>query len=171
MDGIRDLEDGLKGIAPKKFPHPIAGNCLPQIDVFEESGYTKEEVKMIEETRKIMHAPDIRITATCVRVPVFFSHSEAVNVEFEKPYDLAELKALLQNSPGVTVQDDPQAGLYPMPINAEGTDDVYVGRIRRDDSVENGVNLWIVSDNARKGAATNAVQIAECLLNLRSQGA
>ena len=163
VDGIRDLEDGLKGVAPKKFPHPIAGNCLPQIDVFEEDGYTKEEVKMINETRKIMHAPDIKITATCVRVPVFYSHSEAVNVEFEKPYDLAELRALLRNSPGIAVQDDPQTGLYPMPINAEGTDDVYVGRIRRDDSVENGVNLWIVADNARKGAATNAVQIAEFL--------
>jgi len=163
MSGVRDLEDGLKGISPKKFPHPIAGNCLPHIDAFLENGYTKEEEKMINETRKIMHAPEIRITVTCVRVPVFFGHSEAVNVEFIKPYDITELKTLLQNSPGITVQDDLGANIYPMPINAAYKDDVYVGRIRRDFSVENGVNLWVVSDSVRKGAATNAVQIAELL--------
>ena len=163
-DGVRDLEDGMKsGAAPKKFIHPIVGNCLPHIDEFQSSGYTKEEEKMINETRKILHAPDIKITVTCVRVPVVCSHSESINIEFEKPFDLAELKELLQNSPGIVVQDDPGKNLYPMPINATGKDDVFVGRIRRDFSVENGVNLWVVSDNVRKGAATNAVQIAELL--------
>ena len=163
MSGIHDLEDGLGEGALKKHAHRIAGNCLPQIDVFLENGYTKEEDKMINETRKIMHAPDIRITATCVRVPVTYGHSESVNAEFENPYDIAELRALLQNSPGIAVQDDPGAGLYPMPIYAAGTDEVYVGRIRRDESVESGVNLWVVSDSVRKGAATNAVQIAEVI--------
>ncbi|MDR1559527.1 MAG: aspartate-semialdehyde dehydrogenase [Clostridiales bacterium] len=164
MGGVRDLEEGLKGGAPKKFPHPIAGNCLPQIDVFLEDGYTKEEEKMINETRKIMHAPELRVTATCVRVPVFFGHSESINAEFEKPFELDELRALLQNSPGIVVRDDPSAGVYPMAIDAAGTNDVYVGRVRRDNSVENGVNLWVVSDSVRKGAAYNAVQIAELLL-------
>ena len=164
MSGVVDLENGYTGAAPKKFPHPIAGNCLPHIDVFLENGYTKEEDKMIKETRKIMHAPNLKITATCVRVPVRVGHSESINVEFDKPYDLNELKALLRNSPGVIVQDDPRANVYPMPLNAAGTDDVYIGRIRRDESLENGVNLWVVSDNVRKGAATNAVQIAELLI-------
>jgi len=163
MGGIRDLEGRLKDGALNKHAHQIAGNCLPQIDVFMENGYTKEEDKMINETRKIMHAPDIRITATCVRVPVVFGHSESINVEFEKPFELAGLRALLQNSPGVVIQDDPGAGVYPMPINAAGTDSVYIGRIRRDNSVGSGVNLWVVSDSVRKGAATNAVQIAELL--------
>ena len=163
-DGVRDLEDGMKtGAAPKKFQHPIVGNCIPHIDEFQGSGYTKEEEKMINEPRKIMRAPDLKITVTCVRVPVVCSHSETINVEFEKPYDLAELKALLQNSPGIVVQDEPSKKLYPMPINTAGKDEVFVGRIRRDSSVESGVNLWVVSDNVRKGAATNAVQIAELL--------
>ena len=164
IDGIIDLEQGYKGARPKKFIHPIAGNCLPHIDVFMESGYTKEEEKMIYETQKIMHAPDIRITATCVRVPVMYSHSEAINVEFEKPCDIEELRVLLKNSPGITVLDDSGSNTYPMPINAAGKDDVFVGRIRRDFSVESGVNLWVVSDNVRKGAATNAVQIAELVI-------
>jgi len=163
MSGIRDLADGLSEGELKKHAHRIAGNCLPQIDVFLENGYTKEEDKMINETRKIMHAPEIRITATCVRVPVTYGHSESINAEFSRPYDLTQLRALLENSPGITVRDDPGAGVYPMPINAAGMDDVYVGRIRRDSSVENGVNLWVVSDSVRKGAATNAVQIAELL--------
>jgi aspartate-semialdehyde dehydrogenase len=164
MDGVRDLEDGMKnGAAPKKFVHPIVGNCIPHIDVFQSSGYTKEEEKMINETRKIMRAPDIKITVTCVRIPVLYSHSEAINVEFEKPYDLAELKELLKNSPGVVVQDEPSDNFYPMPVDTTGKDEVFVGRIRRDFSVDSGVNLWVVSDNVRKGAATNAVQIAELL--------
>ena len=170
MGGYADLEEGLKGNAPQKFPHPIAGNCLPHIDVFLENGYTKEEIKMVNETRKIMGVPDMRVTATCVRVPVYHGHSESINVEFEKPYDLAELKDVLAKAPGIIVQDQPDKNTYPMPIAAEDTDPVYVGRIRRDDSVESGVNLWVVSDNIRKGAATNAVQIAEALITYWQDG-
>lgn len=160
MKGYTDLEEGLKGQPPKKFPYPIAGNCLPHIDVFLPNGYTKEEVKMVNETRKIMGLPDLRVTATTVRVPVFNSHSESINVEFEKQFDLDELREVLKNAPGVIVQDDPANNLYPMPIHASGKDETFVGRIRRDESVESGVNLWVVADNIRKGAATNAVQIA-----------
>lgn len=158
--GWSDLEEGIKGNAPKKFPHPIYNNCLPHIDVFLENGYTKEEQKMIEETRKIMGEPSLKITATTVRVPVFNSHSEAINVEFEKTFDLAELKEILAKAPGVVVKDDPKNNLYPLACEATGYDEVFVGRIRRDESVESGVNLWVVADNIRKGAASNAVQIA-----------
>lgn len=164
MGGLTDLENGLKGEAPKKFPHPIAGNCIPHIDVFTESGYTKEEIKMIEETRKILGLPELRVTATTVRVPVFNGHSESINVEFEKPYELEQLKDTLRNFPGIIIQDDPANNLYPTPLQASGNDEVYVGRIRRDESVESGVNLWVVSDNVRKGAATNTVQIAQKLI-------
>lgn len=169
LAGITDLENGLKGIAPVKFPKPIAGNVLPHIDVFTEDGYTKEEIKMVNETRKILHAPELRVTATAARVPVFVGHSEAVNVEFEKPFDLAELKEVLKNAPGVVVMDDPANGIYPTALDAAGRDEVFVGRIRRDFSVENGVNLWVVADNVRKGAASNAVQIAEKWLELRKE--
>ena len=158
--GWNDLENGLKGEAPKKFPHPIAGNCLPHIDVFMDNGYTKEEMKMIWETRKILHKPDLKVTATTVRVPVFNSHSESVNVEFENPVDIDEIKKLLAECPGIVVADDPANNVYPLALDAAGTDDIYVGRIRRDESVENGINFWVVADNIRKGAATNAVQIA-----------
>ncbi len=162
--GWNDLENGLKGEAPKKFPHPIAGNCLPHIDVFMENGYTKEEMKMIWETRKILHDPDLKVTATTVRVPVFSSHSESINIEFEKPIDdIEDVKKLLAAAPDVVLVDDPANNKYPLAIDAAGTDEVYVGRIRRDESVENGINLWVVADNIRKGAATNAVQIAEIL--------
>ena len=161
--GWKDLEDGLKGEAPKKFPHPIAGNCLPHIDVFMDNGYTKEEMKMIWETRKILHDPDLKVTATTVRVPVFNSHSESINVEFENPVDVEEVKKILSEAPGVVVVDDPAHDSYPLALDAAGTDDVYVGRIRRDESVDNGINLWVVADNIRKGAATNAVQIAQIL--------
>lgn len=161
--GWKDLEDGLKGEAPKKFPHPIAGNCLPHIDVFMDNGYTKEEMKMIWETRKILHDPDLKVTATTVRVPVFNSHSESINVEFENPVDVEEVKKILFEAPGVVVVDDPAHDSYPLALDAAGTDDVYVGRIRRDESVDNGINLWVVADNIRKGAATNAVQIAQIL--------
>lgn len=164
LGGWNDLENGLKGEAPQKFPHPIAGNCIPHIDVFTENGYTKEEIKMINETRKIMGLPNLRVTATTVRVPVFNGHSESINVEFEKPFELEELKESLRSFPGLIVQDDPASNLYPMPITASGKDEVFVGRIRRDESVESGVNLWVVSDNIRKGAATNAVQIAQKLI-------
>ena len=161
--GWKDLEDGLKGEAPKKFPHPIAGTCLPHIDVFMDNGYTKEEMKMIWETRKILHDPDLKVTATTVRVPVFNSHSESINVEFENPVDVEEVKKILSEAPGVVVVDDPAHDSYPLALDAAGTDDVYVGRIRRDESVDNGINLWVVADNIRKGAATNAVQIAQIL--------
>lgn len=164
MGGWNDLENGLKGEAPKKFPYPIAGNCLPHIDVFLPDGYTKEEVKMINETRKILGKPDLRVTATTVRVPVFNSHSESINVEFENSFDMKELREVLSTAPGVVVQDDIENNVYPMAINATGTDETYVGRIRRDDSVENGINIWVVADNIRKGAASNAVQIAEKLI-------
>jgi aspartate-semialdehyde dehydrogenase len=158
--GWSDLEEGIKGKPPKKFPHPIYNNCLPHIDVFLPDGYTKEEQKMIEETRKIMGEPALRITATTVRVPVFNSHSESINVEFEKPFDLDELKSLLAQAPGVIVKDDPKNNVYPLATEATGFDEVFIGRIRRDESVESGVNLWVVGDNIRKGAASNAVQIA-----------
>lgn len=164
LGGWNDLENGLKGGQPSKFPHPIANNCLPHIDVFLPDGYTKEEMKMVNETRKILGRQDIRITATTVRVPVFNSHSESINVEFEKPFEMKELVETLKNAPGIIVQDDPEHNVYPMAITATGTNETYVGRIRRDDSVESGVNLWVVADNIRKGAAANAVQIAEKLI-------
>lgn len=167
MQGYADLEEGIKGNLPKKFPYAIFGNCLPQIDAFLPNGYTKEEEKMIEETRKILGEPSLRITATTVRVPVFHGHSESINVEFKKPFDLEELKMVLHDAPGIIISDDVQNNIYPMPIHAEDKDEVFVGRIRRDESVENGVNLWVVADNIRKGAATNAVQIAQELIRQR----
>ena len=164
MKGYTDLENGLKGVAPQKFPHPIAGNCLPHIDVFLENGYTKEEQKMVDETRKILGLPNLRITATTVRVPVFHGHSESINVELESPFEVADIRALWEASEGIVVQDDPANNIYPMAITAADTDPVYVGRLRRDFSVENGINFWCVADNIRKGAATNAVQIAQELI-------
>ncbi len=164
MGGYSDLENGLKGEAPKKFPHPIAGNVLPQIDVFLENGYTKEEQKMVDETRKILGLPNLRVTATTARVPVFHGHSESINVELEKPFELSDIRALWEHTEGLIVQDDAAKGLYPMPIYAADTDPVYVGRLRRDFSVDNGINFWCVADNIRKGAATNAVQIAQELI-------
>jgi aspartate-semialdehyde dehydrogenase len=166
MAGYKDLENGLKGEPPQKFPHPIANNCLPHIDIFLENGYTKEEMKMVNETRKIIGDNSLRITATTVRVPVFNSHSESINVEFEKPYEMSELIDTLKSAPGVIVQDDISNNVYPMAINATGHDETFVGRIRRDESVESGVNLWVVADNIRKGAATNAVQIAQELIKM-----
>ena len=162
--GYQDLEDGLCGALPKKFPHPIANNCIPHIDVFLPNGNTKEEQKMIDETRKILNRPNLRVTATCVRVPVFHGHSESINVELNKPYEVEDVKALFARTEGVIVRDDPANNVYPMPIDAAGTDPVYVGRIRRDESAENGLNFWCVADNIRKGAATNAVQILQELL-------
>ncbi|HHY90753.1 MAG TPA: aspartate-semialdehyde dehydrogenase [Clostridiales bacterium] len=165
VKGIKDLEEGLKGNDQLlAYPHPIANNCLPHIDVFLENGYTKEEMKMINETKKILNEPDLKITATTVRVPVFNSHSESINIEFEKPFEIEEVREILRKAPGVVVQDDPENNVYPLARNAADTDDVYVGRIRRDFSVENGLNLWVVADNIRKGAATNTVQIAELLV-------
>jgi aspartate-semialdehyde dehydrogenase len=161
QSGIEDLENGLNGLPPKKFPHPIAKNCIPQIDSFLENGYTKEEMKMENETRKILHAPEIKVTATTVRVPVVDGHCIAANVEFNKPFDLDDIIETLRKTNGVTVQNGCAKGEYPMPLYAAGKDDVFVGRIRRDFSVDNGINIWVVSDNTRKGAATNAIQIAE----------
>jgi aspartate-semialdehyde dehydrogenase len=151
-------------IKKEKFPHQIAFNCIPHIDVFMDSGYTKEEWKMIHETRKILGETNLPMTATTVRVPVFLSHSESVNVETLVKLSAAEAKQILREAPGVILADDPQDNVYPMPVEAAGKDGTYVGRIREDDSVANGLNLWVVSDNLRKGAALNAVQIAEILV-------
>lgn len=164
LAGYKDLENGLKGEAPKKFPHQIAGNCLPHIDVFLPNGYTKEEMKMVNETRKILGDNSIKITATTVRVPVFNSHSEAINVEFYNQFDLDDLRKTLEEAPGIIVQDDVEHDVYPLALDATGKNETFVGRIRRDESVESGVNLWVVADNIRKGAATNAVQIAQKLI-------
>ncbi|EPR68983.1 aspartate-semialdehyde dehydrogenase [Cyclobacterium qasimii] len=146
------------------YPYKIDLNVLPHIDVFQENGYTKEEMKMINETKKIFEDDSIQVTATAVRIPVMGGHSEAVNVEFHKDFDLTELRALLSNTPGIIVEDDPANNIYPMPLNAHKKDEVFVGRLRRDETQANTLNMWIVADNLRKGAATNAVQIAEYLL-------
>ncbi len=170
LNGIRDLENGIKKYESKenyelqKFPYPIFNNCLPHIDVFLDNGYTKEEEKMINETRKILDRPDLPITATTVRVPVFNSHSESINVEFENDFELDDLIKTLKSSEGVIVEDDIDNNIYPLAINANNHDEVYVGRIRRDFSVKSGVNLWVVADNTRKGAASNAIQIVEKMI-------
>ncbi len=160
---VRDLFN-MKEPGVNVFPHRIAFNVIPQIDSFLDNGYTKEEMKMVNETRKIFGDDSVKITATTVRVPVFVAHSEAVNIETEKPIDPEDVKKLLSKAPGVVVIDDPSEGAYPMPADIAGQDEVFVGRIRRDDTVPNGLNMWIVSDNLRKGAALNAVQIAEALI-------
>jgi aspartate-semialdehyde dehydrogenase len=166
--GINRLDREIKDIneAPDTtvFPHKIAYNVIPHIDVFYDNGYTKEEIKVIGETRKIMHKPDLKITCTCVRVPTLGGHGESVNIEFEKKFTIKEIREALQSAPGVTVVDDPVNAMYPMPLDANEKDDVFVGRLRYDETLKNGLNMWIVSDNVRKGAATNAVQIAEELL-------
>ena len=162
--GIEQLEAERSGGSGAKFPYPIDLNILPHIDSFLPDGYTKEEMKMVNETRKILRDPSIAVSATTVRVPVKGGHSESVNLEFRRPFELDQVRALMADMPGVVVQDKPEENLYPMPLYAWGKDEVFVGRIRRDSSVENGLNLWCVSDNLRKGAATNAVQIAQVLL-------
>jgi len=154
---------GIEG--GKVYPHPIDLNVIPQVDVFLDNDYTKEEMKMVNETRKILRDDSLQITATCVRVPVLAGHSESVNVEFANNFSVDEVKAILSATPGVKVEDDSKKGLYPVPIHAAGSDDSFVGRIRRDESHPRALNMWIVSDNLRKGAATNAVQIAEYLLS------
>lgn len=164
VKAVKQLEDERAGQATEPvYPHPIDLNCLPHGGSFQEDGYTTEETKLVNETRKILGAPDIRITATVVRVPVYGGHSESVNVEFEQDFDLKELRELLENAPGITVQDDFANNVYPMPLYSKDKDDVFVGRLRRDFSQPNSLNMWIVSDNLRKGAATNAVQIAQYL--------
>ena len=162
--GITDLKNCHKGLSPNKFAHPIYNNCLPHIDLFLNDGYTREEIKMINETRKILHKPNLKITATAVRVPVENSHSESINIEFEKPFKIDDIKKSLSNFPGITVLDNPNENLYPIATLATGQDNVLVGRIRRDFSVKNGLNIWVVADNVRKGAASNAVQILEKLI-------
>lgn len=153
----------LKGLSvtSQVYPHQIAFNLFPEIDTFMDNGYTKEEWKMLQETRKIMHAPDILVSATCVRVPVYISHSLAVHAEFSQPMSPEEARKILSGAPGVKVVDEPSKSIYPYPVSAAGTDDVYVGRIRKDVSHPNGLAMWIVADNIRKGAALNAIQIAE----------
>ena len=162
--GYNDLKDGINGVAPKKFPQPIAYNMLPHIDVFMEDGYTKEEWKMIVETRKILHDPSLRVTATTVRVPVFYGHSESINVEFCKKCTRQDVVDALENFPGLVVMDDVKNNVYPTPLIADNHDEVFVVRIRLDDSVDSGATLWVFVDNIRKGAATNAVQIVELLI-------
>jgi aspartate-semialdehyde dehydrogenase len=166
VKAVEQLMNERKGIeGPMAYPYPIDLNVIPQIDSFVENGYTKEEMKMINETRKIMSDNTIRVTATTVRIPVMGGHSESVNIEFETDFDLAEVRAILEKTPGIIVEDDVANLVYPMPMNAHEKDEVFVGRIRRDESMPKTLNLWIVADNLRKGAATNAVQIAEYLVN------
>lgn len=167
LGGYSDLENGLKGEAPNKYPHPIAYNVLPHIDVFLDNGYTKEEKKMIDETQKILGDSSLKITATTVRVPVYYGHSESINVELNSSYNIEDIFELYKNFKGIILRDDVKNNIYPMPIDAAGTDEVYVGRIRRDFSIDNGLNLWVVADNIRKGAASNAVQIAEYIISKR----
>lgn len=162
--GIEDLKRGLEGGVNKLYPYQIANNILPHIDDFLDTGYTKEEMKMVNETRKMFHDPDMKVTATAVRVPVFSSHAVSINVETERPVDLEELRQYYREAEGIVLLDDPQNLEYPTSLATEGTDEVYVGRLRLDDSVENGLNLWCTADNIRKGAALNAVQILELLL-------
>lgn len=161
IQGILDLQEGTT----KKFPYPILGNVIPHIDVFLDNGYTKEEIKMIEETKKILHDDNLRITATTVRVPVLNAHSESINVELNSEFELENVIDLFNSSKGIIVHDDVENLKYPTPLELSGKDDVFVGRIRRDFSLDNGLNLWVVADNIRKGAALNAIQIAEILIN------
>ena len=165
QNGYMDLKNGANGEEPKKFPYRIFGNCIPHIDSFTENDYTKEEIKMIEETKKILNDYRIGITATTVRVPVFYGHSESINVEFEKDFILRDIYDIYNHAKGIVVQDNPKENVYPMPLTSEGYDEVFVGRIRRDYSIKSGLNLWVVADNVRKGAATNAVQIMEEMMN------
>lgn len=166
--GVKGYTD-LKENRTEKFPYPILNNMLPHIDVFTENGYTKEELKMVNETRKILHDKKLKVTATTVRVPVFYGHSESINVELKKSTTREDVMKLYASAPGIVLQDDVKNNIYPMPINAENKDEVFVGRIRMDDSVKSGVNIWVVADNIRKGAATNAVQILELLMQYNSE--
>ncbi len=164
ITGIDDLTNMSSGNDLKKFPHQIYNNCIPHIDVFYDDGYTKEEYKMINETRKILNKPNLRITATTVRVPVVNCHCESINIELEKDFDIYDIKQLYENSPGVILVDNIDKNHYPLPSLANNNDEVFIGRIRKDYSVENGINIWVVADNLRKGAASNAIQIMEKLI-------
>jgi aspartate-semialdehyde dehydrogenase len=164
VNQMENERNNLKG--EMAYAHPIDKNCIPQIDVFLDNGYTKEEMKMVNETKKIMRDENIHVTATCVRIPVMGGHSESVNVEFNQDFDLVEIRSLLENTSGIIVKDDIKQALYPMPLtDAHEHDEVFVGRLRRDESQCNTLNMWIVADNLRKGAATNAIQIAEYLID------
>lgn len=164
-EAVKQMMNERQGVDGEKvYPHPIDMNALPHIDSFLENGYTKEEMKMVNETRKIFDDPNIAVTSTTVRIPAIGGHSEAVNVEFHEEFKLEDVRALLEKTPGVIVQDDPQNNVYPMPILSKGRDEVFVGRLRRDESQPKTLNMWVVADNLRKGAATNAVQIAEFML-------
>ncbi len=164
-DAVQQMMDERNGTKPTMvYPHPIDMNALPHIDSFLDNGYTKEEMKMVHETRKIFSDDAIGVTSTTVRIPSVGGHSEAVNVEFLEDFNLSEVRSILASTPGVIVQDDPKNNIYPMPINSKGRDEVFVGRLRRDESQPNTLNMWIVADNLRKGAATNAVQIAEFMM-------
>ena len=166
VKGVTDLEEGLKGSTDTlAYPHPIANNCLPHIDVFMDNGYTKEEMKMIDETKKILSDADLKVTATAVRVPLYDCHSEALNVQLSKEFEIEDIFKLYEAYDGIILQDDVSNNVYPLATTAKGTDDVYIGRIRRDFSIDNGINIWVVADNIRKGAASNAIQIAEVLIN------
>lgn len=166
VKAVQQLENEMAGKKGEMaYPYPIHQNALPHCDVFEENGYTKEEMKLVRETQKILDDRTIAVTATAVRIPTAGGHSESVNIEFETDFDINEVRKILQNTSGIVVQDNPDVNVYPMPIYANGKDDVFVGRLRRDGSQPNSLNMWIVSDNLRKGAATNAVQIAEYLVN------
>ncbi len=162
VDQLMNERAGKDG--PMAYPYKIDLNVLPHIDVFLENGYTKEEMKMVNETKKILGDPTIQVTATTVRIPTIGGHSESVNVQFDKEFELADIRGILEDTPGVIVQDDPSRNIYPMPVNAHGKDEVFVGRIRRDETQPKTLNMWVVSDNLRKGAATNAIQIAEYLV-------
>jgi aspartate-semialdehyde dehydrogenase len=163
---VEQMESERKGeLVDMVYPHPIDKNVIPHCDVFQDFGYTKEEWKLVNETKKILADNSIKLTATAVRVPVSAGHSESVNLEFEKEYMIADVRELLESTPGIIVEDSPMVNIYPTPLNAKGKDEVFVGRIRRDLTVKNGLNMWIVSDNLYKGAATNAVQIAEHIAN------
>jgi len=165
VKAVQQLENEYQGISGEMaYKYPIHRNAIPQCDVFEDNGYTKEEMKLVRETQKIIGDNSIAVTATAIRIPVVGGHSEAVNVEFANEYDLNELRALLAQTPGVIVQDDTENYVYPMPLFAQGKDEVFVGRLRRDESREKALNMWIVADNLRKGAATNTIQIAEYLV-------
>ena len=166
VKAVNQLEGERNGQpVDKAYPHPIDKNVLPHIDVFMDNGYTREEMKMVNETTKIMGDDSIKVTATAVRIPVIGGHSESVNIEFDQEFDMAEVKEILANTPGIILQDDITNNVYPMPLNAHGKDEVFVGRLRRDETQPKTLNMWIVADNLRKGAATNAVQIAEYLID------
>lgn len=165
VKAVQQLENEYAGVkAEMAYPYPIHRNAIPQCDVFEDNGYTKEEMKLTRETKKILNDNSVAVTATAIRIPVVGGHSESVNIAFENDFDLSDIRKMLHETPGITLQDNPVTNTYPMPLFAQGKDDVFVGRIRRDESQPNTVNLWIVSDNLRKGAATNAVQIAEYIV-------